>query len=213
MQRSPELEAMLAGDEVDVRDKRARRKQLTGRRLPSFWAERRWLCRRVCSRAAQAGERRRRRRVHHNDLPSTIVSSRWRESSPKRNLSRSSSCPIPPSRSRREEPSDTTKFDVPAPPGVVQRRSASHRSSLKRSRSFPKRFLSKQVVIDSTKGDNGRDTLGASSAEGGPTVAGEDRNSKFLAAASAIGDRQPKARQDRPHRCHDPGGNLDPRHP
>jgi len=30
MQRSPELEAMLAGDEVAVRDSRARRKHLLG---------------------------------------------------------------------------------------------------------------------------------------------------------------------------------------
>ena len=102
--------------------------------------------------------------------------------------------PDPPIEEKREEPSDTTKFDVPAPPGVME---TNGEPSIKPEKveEFPKRFLSKQVVIDSTKGDNGRDTLGASSAEGGPMVAGEDRNSKFLASASAIGDRSAKARQ------------------
>jgi type IV secretion system protein VirB10 len=54
--------------------------------------------------------------------------------------------------------------------------------------------LSKLVVIDATKADNDRNTLGAGSTEG-PTVAGDDRHSKFLASASAIGDRAAKARQ------------------
>ncbi len=96
--------------------------------------------------------------------------------------------PDPPIEEEREEPSDTTKFDVPAPPGVIET-NGEPSIEPEKVEEFPKRFLSKQVVIDSTKGDNGRDTLGASSAEGGPMVAGEDRNSKFLASASAIGDR------------------------
>lgn len=58
---------------------------------------------------------------------------------------------------------------------------------------FPERFRSKLVVIDNPA-SSGSGTLTGGEGEG-LTVAGEDRSSKFLAAAASIGDRSAKARK------------------
>ena len=58
---------------------------------------------------------------------------------------------------------------------------------------FPERFRSKLVVVDNAAaGEHG--SLTGNDGEG-LTVAGEDRSSRFLAAASSIGDRSAKARK------------------
>ncbi len=192
MQRSPELEAMLAGDEVDVRDKRARRKQLLGGAALLFGGAA------LAYVVAFAPEQRRAESVRGDEEFTTTTFRppsflREGEKEPEKEPEPIIKLPDPPVEEKKEEPSDTTKFDVPAPPGIVETNEHPVVQPEK-VEEFPKRFLSKQVVIDSTKAD-GRDTLGAGSTEGGPTVAGEDRNSKFLASASAIGDRSAKARQ------------------
>jgi type IV secretion system protein VirB10 len=193
MQRSPELEAMLAGDEVDVRDKRARRKQRLG--LAALLLGGAVLA----YVAVFAPEQHRPESVGGDEefttttfRPPSLL--REGEKQPEKEPEPIIKLPDPPIEEKREEPSDTTKFDVPAPPGTAET-SDETATEPEKIEEFPKRFLSKQVVIDSNKGENGRDTLGASITEGGPTVAGEDRNSKFLASASAIGDRSAKARQ------------------
>jgi type IV secretion system protein VirB10 len=58
---------------------------------------------------------------------------------------------------------------------------------------FPERFRSKLVVIDNASaGEQGNLTGNGGD---GLTVAGEDRSSKFLAAAASIGDRSARARK------------------
>jgi type IV secretion system protein VirB10 len=192
MQRSPELEAMLAGDEVDVRDKRARRKQLLGGAALLFGGVA------LAYVVVFAPEQRRAESVRGDEEFTTTTFRppsffREGEKQPEKDPEPTIKLPDPSVEEKKEEPSDTTKFDVPAPPGVVETNDEPVVQPEK-VEEFPKRFLSKQVVIDSTKAD-GRDTLSADSTEGGPTVAGEDRNSKFLASASTIGDRSAKARQ------------------
>jgi len=192
MQRSPELEAMLAGDEVDVRDRRARRKQLLGGAALLFGGAA------LAYVVVFAPEQRRAESVRGDEEFTTTTFRppsflREGEKQPEKDPEPIIKLPDPPVEEEKVEPSDTTKFEVPAPPGVVETNEEPVVQPEK-VEEFPKRFLSKQVVIDSTKPD-GRDTLSAGSTEGGPTVAGEDRNSKFLASASAIGDRSAKARQ------------------
>ncbi|WP_421405564.1 type IV secretion system protein VirB10 [Agrobacterium fabrum] len=191
MQRSPELEAMLAGDEVDVRDKRARRKQLLGGTALLLGGAA------LAYVVVFAPEQHRPESVRGDEEFTTTTFRppsflREGEKQPEKDPEPIIKLPDPPVEEEKEEPSDTTKFEVPAPPGIVETNEEPVIQPEK-IEEFPKRFLSKQVVIDSTKTD-GRDTLGAGT-EGGPTVAGEDRNSKFLASASAIGDRSAKARQ------------------
>lgn len=192
MQRSPELEAMLAADEVDIRDKRARRKQLLGGTALLLGGAA------LAYVVVFAPEQRRPESVRGDEEFTTTTFRppsflREGEKEPEKEPEPIIKLPDPPVEEKKEEPSDTTKFDVPAPPGIVESKNEALVEPEK-VEEFPKRFLSKQVVIDSNKAD-GRDSLGAGSTEGGPTVAGEDRNSKFLASASAIGDRSAKARQ------------------
>ncbi|WP_105385172.1 type IV secretion system protein VirB10 [Neorhizobium alkalisoli] len=192
MQRSPELEAMLAGDEVDVRDKRARRKQLLGGAALLFGGAA------LAYVVVFAPEQRRPESVRGDEEFTTTTFRppsflREGEKQPEKDPEPIIKLPDPPVEEEKKELSDTTKFEVPPPPGIVET-NGEPVVQPEKVEEFPKRFLSKQVVIDSTKAD-GRDTLGAGSTEGGPTVAGEDRNSKFLASASAIGDRSAQARQ------------------
>ncbi|TXR49509.1 type IV secretion system protein VirB10 [Phyllobacterium endophyticum] len=193
MQRSPELEAMLACDEVDIRDKRVRRKQLLGGTALVLGGAA------LAYVVVFAPEQRRPESVRGDEEFTTTTFRppsflRDGEKEPEKEPEPIIKLPDPPAEKEKEQPSNTTKFEVPPPPGVIET-NGEQSIEPEKVEEFPKRFLSKQVVIDSTKGDNGRDTLGVGSTEGGPTVAGEDRNSKFLAAASAIGDRGAKARK------------------
>ncbi|NTB87666.1 type IV secretion system protein VirB10 [Agrobacterium tumefaciens] len=192
MQRSPELEAMLAGDEVDIRDKRARRKQLLGGAALLIGGAA------LAYFVVFAPEQRRTESVRGDEEFTTTTFRppsflREGEKQPEKEPEPIIKLPDPPVEEKKEAPSDTTRFDVPAPPGIVGTNNEPL-AEPEKVEEFPKRFLSKQVVIDSTKAD-GRGSLASGSNEGGPTVAGEDRNSKFLASASAVGDRSAKARQ------------------
>lgn len=55
---------------------------------------------------------------------------------------------------------------------------------------FPQRFKSKLIEIDSSRAGSTNDS---EEADGGPSVAGGDRNSKFLATASTMGTQTAKA--------------------
>lgn len=188
MNRSPELEAMLAGDEIEVRDRRAKRNQLLGAgALMLGGAVLVYLV--VFSPQKQPQD------VLHGDEefstttfrpPSFLRDDRKPEQKPADNIIQ---LPEPPEENK--EPTDTTEFDVPPPPVAVQTAEEKQQPA----EAFPKRYLSKQIIVDSAKADAENGSLAGSSSEGGPTVAGEDRNSKFLASASAIGDRSAKARQ------------------
>lgn len=57
---------------------------------------------------------------------------------------------------------------------------------------FPERFKSKLIAVDQARG-GASGGFGEGGAASGSAVAGEDQNSKYLAAASAAGDRSAKA--------------------
>ncbi|URK89459.1 type IV secretion system protein VirB10 (plasmid) [Rhizobium sp. RCAM05350] len=193
MQRSPELEAMLAGDETAVKDKRARRKQVLGTAALFLGGAA------LAYIVVFAPEKRLPESVKGDEEFTTTTFRppsflRDDQKPPENQPDPVIKLPDPPPEDNKEEASDTTEFDVPPPPGVVEV-SGETPAQPETVEEFPKRFLSKQVVVDSTKADDSQGTLASGDGEGGPTVAGEDRNSKFLASASAIGDRSAKARQ------------------
>lgn len=99
--------------------------------------------------------------------------------------------PPPPPPPPAEEV-DTTEFDVPPPP-VPGAAPPPPEAAEAPPEEFPARFRSKLVVVDNPA-TGGPGSLTAGEGEG-LTVAGEDRSSKFLAAAASIGDRSAKARK------------------
>ncbi|PWE53686.1 conjugal transfer protein TrbI [Metarhizobium album] len=188
MKRSPELDAMLAADDTDIRDRRARRSQLLGgAALLLGGAALAYLVvfapQRQAKDALQGDEE---FTTTTFRPPSFLRDTPQVEEKPKTEVIE---IPTPPE-SKPEEKSDTTQFDVPPPPIAVETAEKTEKSV----EEFPKRFLSKQVVVDATTPEAGN---GAASGnpDSGATVAGEDRASKYLAAASALGDRSAKARQ------------------
>jgi len=194
MKRSPELEAMLAGDETAVKDKRARRKQVLGSAALLFGGAA------LAYVVVFAPQKRTPEGVKGDEEFTTTTFRpppflRDDQKPPEKQPDTVIKLPDPPPEEKKKEPSDATQFDVPPPPGVVEVSGKTANQQPEKAEEFPKRFLSKQVVVDSAKADNGESSLGSGNGEGGPTVAGEDRNSKFLATASAIGDRSAKARQ------------------
>ncbi|MGV1760541.1 type IV secretion system protein VirB10 [Rhizobium sp. A22-96] len=189
MKRSPELEAMLTADQVEVRDYRAK-----GKRLLSFTLL-------LLGGGALIGfvalrpERHVQDTLHGDEEFSTTT---FRPPSFLRDAPKSTpktadniiKIPDPP-KEKKEQTFDTTSFEVPPPPGPGQVAEVKQPPV----EMFPKRYLSKQIVVDSSKTDAGSGSLTAGDPGNGPQVAGTDRNSKFLATASTIGDRTAKARQ------------------
>ena len=190
MKRSPELEAMLEADQSEVRDKRVKRKQLIGG--AAFL-----LVGAVFAYILIFSPKRPPQDVLQGDEEFTTTTFRppsflRQEPEPEKTPGdQVIKLPEPPEE-KKEEPSDTTEFDVPPPPTAVE---PTEQTIEQPAEEFPKRYLSKQIIVDSAKSDNGDNTLNGANGDGSPTVAGEDRNSKFLATASAIGDRSAKARQ------------------
>lgn len=90
-----------------------------------------------------------------------------------------------------EEKPDTTTFQVPPPPtppvAVVAELAEPEVPYV-----FPERFKSKLIAVDQARG-GASGGFGEGGAASGSAVAGEDQNSKYLAAASAAGDRSAKA--------------------
>lgn len=99
--------------------------------------------------------------------------------------------PPPPPPPPAEKP-DTTQFAVPPPP-VSGGAPPPPEAAEAPPEEFPARFRSKLVVVDNPA-SSGPGSLTGGDGEG-LTVAGEDRSSKFLAAASSIGDRSAKAKK------------------
>lgn len=88
-----------------------------------------------------------------------------------------------------QAPVDTTEFKVPAPPEVVE-----HAPEMAPVEEFPERYKSGLISLDQKGNGAGSGSL-SGEGESGLTVAGEDRNSKYLAAVSSLSDRTAKARQ------------------
>lgn len=94
-----------------------------------------------------------------------------------------------------EEKPDTTTFQVPPPPPPPIAVVAEPPDALAEPEVpyvFPERFKSKLIAVDQARG-GAAGSFGEGGAASGSAVAGEDQNSKYLAAASAAGDRSAKA--------------------
>ncbi|WP_117196077.1 type IV secretion system protein VirB10 [Rhizobium terrae] len=204
MQRSPELEAMLAADQTEVGDKRARRKQfLGGVALLLGGAALAYV-------VVFAPQRKPNDALKGDEEFSTTTfrppSFLREDPKPATKQPEIIQIPEPPPEKPVEE-SDTTEFNVPPPPMVATPAEPDKPPPEK----FPERYRSKQIVVDIAKASSANGSLaGNSDSEGGPTVAGEDRASKFLATASAIGDRSATARQIKRIDAMIPEGSLIP---
>ncbi|MDI6028988.1 type IV secretion system protein VirB10 [Corticibacterium sp. UT-5YL-CI-8] len=190
MKRSPELEALADNDEPVVADNTVRRKQLVGGAVLVLLGL-------VAGYMVLAGRQPPVRDMLDGDEEFTTTTFRppsyVREGEPEPDPPAPEivKIPPPPPPSPPTEEVDTTQFEVPPPPvpGAPPPPDAVEAPADE----FPERFRSKLVVVDNASAD-GQGSLTGNEGEG-LTVAGEDRSSKFLAAASSIGDRGAKARK------------------
>ena len=188
MKRSPELEALAGNDDPVVADNSVRRKQLAGCAILIMVGL-------VAGYMVLAGRQPPVRDVLDGDEEFTTTTFRppsfvrEGEPEPEPPAPEIVEIPPPPSPPPAEEP-DTTEFDVPpplAPDGTPPPPEATEAPL----EEFPARFRSSLVVIDNSA-TSGPGSLTGAEREG-LTGAGEDRSSKFLAAAASIGDRSAKA--------------------
>lgn len=100
--------------------------------------------------------------------------------------------PPPPPPPPPAEEIDTTEFEVPPPP-VPGTAPPPPEAAGAPPGEFPERLRSKLIVLDNPD-SGGPGTLTGGEGEG-LSVAGEDRSSKFLAAATSLSDRSAKARK------------------
>ncbi len=187
MKRSPELEAMAASDETAVSNRNVGRNQifgmtalLLGGAVAAYFV------------IATAGQKP--RDVVDGDEefqtttfrpPSFLREEEKKEPEPKQDVIKLP----PPPEVVEEEPVDTTEFKVPAPPEVAE-----ETPEIAPVEQFPERYKSGLISLDQKGNGNANGSLSGEE-ESGLTVAGEDRNSKYLAAASSLADRSAKARQ------------------
>lgn len=191
MKRSPELEALGQSDDPVIADNAVRRKQLVGGVVLLLLGL-------VAGYMVLAGRQPPVRDMLDGEEEFTTTTFRppsfVREGEPEPKPPAPEIVqippPPPPPPPPAEEP-DTTEFDVPPPP--VPGAPSPPEAVEAPAEEFPERFRSKLVVIDNASA-NGRSSLTGNEGEG-LTVAGEDRSSKFLAAAASIGDRSARARK------------------
>lgn len=206
MRRAPELDAMLSGDEAAVRDQGVRRNQLLG---GAFLL----LAGAVAAYFVMTAGQDRARDMLDGDEefttttfrpPSFVRDGEEPPPEPETPVIRLPDPPPP----EPEPQSDTTQFDVPPPPSVVVTDPVAPLPEEPPVEEFPERYKSKQIVLDSARSDDGS-TLAGESGDG-LTVAGDDRNSKYLAAASSLADRSATARQIRRIDAFIPEGTMIP---
>ena len=191
MKRSPELEALGQGDDPVIADNAVRRKQLVGGAVLVLLGI-------AAGYLVLAGRQPPVRDMLDGDEEFTTTTFRppsfVREGEPEPEPPAPEIVQIlpPPPPPPPAEEVDTTEFDVPPPP-VPGAPPAPQQAAEPPGEEFPERFRSKLVVIDNAASRADGSLTGG---EGeGLTVAGEDRSSKFLAAAASIGDRSAKARK------------------
>ena len=190
MKRSPELEALGQGDDPVIADNAVRRKQLVGGAVLVLLGI-------AAGYLVLAGRQPPVRDMLDGDEEFTTTTFRppsfVREGEPEPELPAPEVVQIPPPPPLPPaEEVDTTDFDVPPPP-VPGAPPPPQQAAELPVEEFPERFRSKLVVIDNASaGEQGN--LTGNGGEG-LTVAGEDRSSKFLAAAASIGDRSARARK------------------
>ncbi|MGI0526632.1 type IV secretion system protein VirB10 [Rhizobium giardinii] len=187
MKRSPELEAMAASDETAVSNRNVGRNQifgmaalLLGGAVAAYFV------------IATAGEKPRDVVDSDEEFQTTTFRppSFLREEEEKEPEAKQDVIKLPPPPEVvEEEPVDTTEFKVPAPPEVVEQT-----AEVAPVEEFPERFKSSLISLDQKGMGNANGSLSGED-DSGLSVAGEDRNSKYLAAASGLADRSANARQ------------------
>ncbi|WP_137114071.1 type IV secretion system protein VirB10 [Mesorhizobium sp. GR13] len=191
MKRSPELDALADNDDPVVADTSVRRKQLTGGAVLILLGL-------AAGYMVLAGGQPPVRDMLDGDeefstttfRPPSFV--REGEPEPEPPSPDVVQIPSPPPPPPPAEVVDTTRFEVPPPP-VPGQTPLPPEIGEAPPEEFPERFRSNLVVLDnSTSSGSGMTTGGEGE---GLAVAGEDRNSKFLAAAASIGDRSAKVRK------------------
>ncbi|RVL45729.1 TrbI/VirB10 family protein [Sinorhizobium meliloti] len=185
MKRSPELEAMTAADETAVSNRNAGRNQtigmaalLLGGAVAVYFV------------LATAGEKPRDVADSDEEFQTTTFrppSFVREQEEPKPEIEPAVINLPPPPEPVEEEPADTTEFEVPPPPEVVEAT-----PEIAPVEEFPERYKSGLISLDQ-KGNGNGGFPGED--DSGLSVAGEDRNSKYLNAASSLADRSAKARQ------------------
>ncbi|MEI2300430.1 type IV secretion system protein VirB10 [Ensifer sp. MJa1] len=187
MKISPELEAMTAADETAVSNRRVGRNQslsMAGLIVGGV----------VAAYFVLAATNEKPRDVSDSDEefqtttfrpPSFVREEEKPQPQPEQEVIK---LPEPPE-AVEEVPVDTTEFKVPAPPEVVEQA-----AEIAPVEVFPERYKSGLISLDQKGNGTGSGSL-SGEADSGLTVAGEDRNSKYLAAASSLSDRTAKARQ------------------
>ncbi|MBX3575117.1 MAG: type IV secretion system protein VirB10 [Mesorhizobium sp.] len=190
MKRSPELEALGQGDDPVIADNAVRRKQLVGGAVLVLLGI-------AAGYLVLAGRQPPVRDMLDGDEEFTTTTFRppsfvrAGEPEPEPPAPEVVQIPPPPAPPPVEEV-DTTEFEVPPPP-VPGAPPPPQQAAEPPAEEFPERFRSKLVVIDNAASRADGSLTGG---EGeGLTVAGEDRSSKFLAAAASIGDRSARARK------------------
>ncbi|MDW9589687.1 conjugal transfer protein TrbI [Sinorhizobium meliloti] len=187
MKRSPELEAMAAADETVVSNRNAGRNQafgmaalLLGGAVAAYFV------------LATAGEKPRDVADSDEEFQTTTFrppSFVREQEEPKPEIEPAVINLPPPPEPVEEEPADTTEFNVPPPPEVVEAT-----PEIAPVEEFPERYKSGLISLDQ-KGNGSGNGGFPGEVDSGLSVAGEDRNSKYLAAASSLADRSAKARQ------------------
>ncbi|MEY9103733.1 type IV secretion system protein VirB10 [Sinorhizobium fredii] len=186
MKRSPELEAMTTADETAVSNRNAGRNQTLG--MAALL-----LAGAVAAYFVLATADEKPRDVADSDEefqtttfrpPSFVRDEEKPEPEPEQEVI---NLPTPPE--VVEETVDTTEFKVPAPPEVVE-----ETPEAAPVEAFPERYKSGLIKLDQKGNGSGNGSLTGES-DSGLSVAGEDRNSKYLAAAAGLADRSAKARQ------------------
>lgn len=193
MKRAPELEVLRQGDDAVVADESVRRNQLIGSGLLIVFGL-------VAGYFVIAGQQQPVRDMLDGDEEFTTTTFRppsfIREGEPAPEEPAPEVVqlppPPPPPTPAQEAPVDTTEFDVPPPPAPATTPPSDVAEPPKEE--FPGRYLSNMVVYDNMTAEG--DSRGMLGGDGeNPSVAGEDRSSKFLAAAASLGDRSAKARR------------------
>ncbi|MCC2609491.1 type IV secretion system protein VirB10 [Neorhizobium sp. Rsf11] len=187
MKLSPELEAMAAADDTPVQDRNARRDQRLGAIalfLGGIAAA--YLV------VTTSGEKNTENIQSDEEFQTTT----FRPPSFLRETEKPSPAPeqpvinLPPPAPPEKPPPETTTFDVPPPKEVAQ--PPMPPSPIEEA--FPKRYMSKLIAMDEIAGGNDGRSL-RNEGSSGVTVAGADRNSTYLNAASNLASRSAKARR------------------
>jgi type IV secretion system protein VirB10 len=194
MQRAPELEALGQADDPVIADHRVRRNQLIAAAALVLLGV-------IAAYMVIAGQQRPVRDMLDGDEEFTTTTFRppsfVRDGQPEPGPAKPEIVelqPPPPPPPAPKETVDTTEFDVPPPP--VAASAAPPPPTVEPPREeFPERYRSKMIVYDDKGADDNAGGLSSGQEKEGPSVAGEDRASKFLAAAASLGDRSAKARK------------------